>query len=333
MHAPPTHPLTASITPPASRQPGPGSGEDSGPHRGPIPGADTLALLTVATWGFSFAAIKLSLEHITPLALTAVRFLPAALLLGLLLALHRRPRPGHTVRPLPDRGTLVRLFLLGLVGIPGYNLCLNSGQRLLPSGYAALVISLNPAMIALFGSLWLRERLSWRTLAGLALSLGGLAVVVLGRQDPQALQRQHLLGVLITLGAPLCWGFYSVGLRRWSATHGSFTVLALSLCLGSLPLVVLWPADLPRTLAQGGAPLLASLAFLVLACTVFGFSAWSRVLRSMPAARAGSFIYLVPLVGVLAGHWLLGEPLHSSLAIGAGLVLAGVRLSTIRPKT
>jgi drug/metabolite transporter (DMT)-like permease len=309
---------------------------------GPTPRADLLALVTVLTWGFSFAAIKHGLGFMDPFALTAVRFLPSALLLALLLALSRRPRAGlaglpghagHTVRPLPDRGTLLRLFLLGLIGIPGYNLCLNSGQRLLPTGYTALVIALNPAMIALFGSLWLKERLHARLFSGLAISLLGLAWVVLGRTEAPELKHQHLLGALITLGAPLCWGFFSVGLRRWSHTHGAFPVLALSVGLGSLPLVLLWPADLPAILASGGWPLLGSLAFLILGCTVFGFSAWSTVLRSMPAARAGSFIYLVPLVGVLAGHWLLGEPLHPSLAIGAGLVLVGVRLSTTRPKS
>lgn len=291
---------------------------------------DLLALSVVLLWGFSFAAIKVSLPWVPPVTLTAVRFLPSALLLGLMLAAFRGngQRAGSSAQALPGRGTLLRLFLLGLVGVPGYNLCLNSGQALLPTGYTALVISLNPAMIALFGSVWLKEKLAPRTLWGLALSLAGLVYVVVGRDAPAALQRQHLLGAAITLGSPLCWGFFSVGLRRWSAQYGSFPVLAISVCLGSLPLLLLWPPDMAHTLAAGGWKLLLALVFLVLGCTVYGFSVWSHVLRAMPAARAGAFIYLVPLVGVLAGHWLLGETLHPSLALGGLLVLAGVRLAT-----
>ncbi|MCB1046331.1 MAG: DMT family transporter [Calditrichaeota bacterium] len=286
---------------------------------------DLLALSVVLLWGFSFAAIKISLDWLHPFALTAVRFLPAALLLFALLGLGAWRR-GRLV--LPDRATCFRLFLLGLVGIPGYNLCLNSGQRLLPSSYAGLVIALNPAMIALFGSLWLKERLQGRTLAGLALSLAGLLVMVLGRDSNPALLRQHLLGTVIAMGAPLCWGIFSVGLRRYSAQHGSLTVLTIALGLGCLPLLLLWPPDLGLTLAQGGAPLWSSLAFLTIGCTVYGFSVWSSVLKSMPAARAGSFIYLVPLVAIFAGHSLLGEPLDASLALGGGIVLGGVWLAT-----
>lgn len=284
-----------------------------------------LALSVITMWGFSFVAIEVALRHVGPGQLVVLRFLPSLLALGLIAL----PRLAQKQRRIERRDLLV-LAIAGLFGVIVYNLALNTGQTFLPASLAALVIALNPASIAIVAALWLGEIPAPRTWVGLIVALAGILVVVLGRHGTPEVRLHHLAGVAITLGAPVSWGIFTTSLRRTGPRTGAFNASLLAILFGSLPLVLAVDGELIATVRQAPPTLIAAVLFLALGCTVYGFTMWAVVLKRMEAARAGAFIYLVPLIAAFGSYAMLGEPVDLPLVLGGVIVLVGVGLATGR---
>lgn len=286
-----------------------------------------LALSVVVAWGFSFIAIEVALRHVTPVQLVVLRFLPTLpvfLLLGVLGLSKRETRPS-----LRD---LAGMLFSGVFVVLVYNLALNHGQTHLPASLAALVIALNPASIALIARLWLGERPAGRIWIGIFVALAGVVVIVLARHGSPEVRSDQLLGVLITLGAPLSWGIFTTSQRKYVPRYGARQVTSLSITLGSVPLLFLVDGELIDVVRHANVELIVAVAFLSFVCTVYGFTVWGVVLKKLEAAQAGLFIYLVPVVAALGSAAVLHEPLDLALILGGAVVLTGVSLATGRLK-
>ncbi len=130
--------------------------------------------LLVVFWGNAFVAIKYLLETagLTPMGLTALRYLPAALVsLALLLVLY----------PLPVIGAAWRrewfgIGLYGLTGVLGYNIALNYGEVRIAAGTASLIVGLSPVLTLLAARAFLGERITPRKLWGIVIAFLGLFV-------------------------------------------------------------------------------------------------------------------------------------------------------------
>lgn len=275
---------------------------------------------TTMVWGGSFVAIKQALRFLTPLQLVWMRFAPSALLFAMLLAWRER----ETVRRLL-RCEWRSLCLMGLFSVITYHLALNTGEQLIPAGTASLIIALNPACVFLLSALFLRERVTWLQVMGLGLAFVGLFVIV-RFANGQQVNLGYLRGVLITSIAPLSWAAYTVLCRPLAQRYSPLAVTGTANVLGTLPVLVTANADLFRRAAAMPWQAWAAVAFLSLACTVAGFTLWNLALRQLEASRAGGFVYLSPMWGVVFSHLILAEPLNWSLLVGAAVVIGGVAL-------
>ena len=267
------------------------------------------------------------MDSVGPEQLVVLRFVPTLIFFIPIIFLFSR----RQLRELSwrDRGWLL---VLGIFGVGVYNISLNTGQTYIPASLAALVIALNPASIAIFSAIVIKEKPPLRTWLGLAISFLGITVVLLARGEMGKIDWRMLIGVLITLGAPVSWGVFTTGLRHFSQRYGAFLPVALAMTYATLPLLFapLFDPSLITISLHANPSLIWSVLFLAIACTVYGFSGWALVLKRVEAAKAGSFIYLVPLVAAFGSRWILDEPLDLPLLFGALLVLAGVWTATGR---
>ncbi len=277
----------------------------------------------VLVWGFSFVAIRVGLDYVSPDQLIVLRFLPT-LFFFIPLTIHRLNRHKNILKP---RDYLV-LLVLGAFAVIGYNLALNTGQTKIPASLAALVIALNPTSIAIFAIIALKEKPSIKTWFGLVLGLSGIMVVIFGRGMAPELRIQTIIGVIITLGAPLSWGIYSTGLRFYTPRLGSVLTTSITMSIGSIPLLFMINRPLIERIENPPLLLTVSVLFLAIGCTVFGFTGWAKVLGRIEAAKAGVFIYLVPIVAAFGSHILLHEPIDLPLVAGTLIVLTGVSVTT-----
>lgn len=275
------------------------------------------ASIAVLTWSSAYASIAYALAAFTPGEIAFARLLLASVCF--LLYLHARRIA------LPPPAAWPPLLALGLGGLAVYHLCLNSAETRIASGTAAMLIALIPAATAAVGALWLRERLSARALAGLALALAGVVLVVLTSGKSLRFQPKALLVLVSVLAAAV----YFTGQKSWSARYGAEAVTAVTLLggtLGALP----FGFDLPRTLLTAPPGRSAALLWLGLAPTFVGYLTWNMAIHRASATKVSSFIYCSTPIAVLIGWLWLGERPGWLTLAGGVVVVSGVVLANTR---
>jgi drug/metabolite transporter (DMT)-like permease len=277
-------------------------------------------VLVTLIWGNSFIAIKHAVQFLAPVELTILRFVPVALIFGVLLFTTRWVAFWQMIRR-----DWLGLILLGLSGVVAYNFALNTGEGRVPAGTASLIISLNPAFTFLLSVVFLKERPTIKKAMGLAIAFLGLYVIVRYASNQQ-IDFSYLRYVFITMLAPLCWAIYTILGKPLVARHPPLMVVGGAMIVAIIPLLFFVRSSLMAKLPTLPPSVWLSIAFLSLACTVFGFVIWFRALQRMEASQAASFVYLEPLFGVSFSKLLLDEPITPALLIGAALLIGGVYL-------
>lgn len=293
--------------------------------RGPEAVALVAGALAVAMWGAVPVGTRFLVDgeaqRIGPLALVGLRFGLSALVL--LPALLR-------ARPWGWPGADLRLAVLAsALGVIGYNLPVALGQVSASAGVTALVIATEPLWILLLWSLKRRQMPGRAQGAGALLALVGiacLAVPGLVGMGPGASKGLSW----VVLGA-FCWSAYCVVVVPLVQRHGALSVTATTVALGALPLLSLAAPDLSRMEGLAGADL-ALIALLALGSTVLATLAWNLAVARLPGPGSGQLLFAIPVVGLLAGHFLLGEALTARSWIAFGCIGWGLWLGQRRPE-
>ncbi|WP_411565130.1 DMT family transporter [Pseudomonas orientalis] len=275
-------------------------------------------------WGATFVAGRY-LAEVDPLLAASLRFVLASMALALYMLLARiRLR-------CPSPRQLAQLTALGFFGIFFYNLCFFYGLHYINASRASLIVALNPAVIGLAGWWLSNERLERSKCVGIALCLGGAAVVIVSR-NPQLLQdsAEGWRGDLLILGCVLGWGVYSLGSRQLNQTLGPLQTVTWSILLGTLMLLVTTLVTGRMTLSGLSALHIshwASLGYLGVMGSALAYIGYYDGIRRIGATRSGVFIALNPLTAVICAALLLGEHLTLPMLLGGGVIVAGIYLS------
>ncbi len=276
-------------------------------------------LLAALCWGMAPVATRYLLTSFTPLQLVVVRFLLAVLFLLPLLSSLRFSR--WTVKE------VAWAVFCGVAGVIGYNVPVSYGLRVLPAGIAGLLIATEPIWILLLAALVLREKISWPVLLALFLSLIGIVLLVAQETFGGVNNAGFLMGALLVLLAALMWSIYTVSIRSLSKKLGARTSTALTLVIGTVPLLAFWDAHTGSLLLHLSAPAWLALALLVLGSTIAATILWNYGVARTASSQAGLFLYLVPLVSIGGGALFLHEQITFVTLVSGLLIIAGVVLA------
>ena len=274
-------------------------------------------------WGtLGFFAKILYAEGVSFEALVAVRASVgwAAMLLFVLLTWEVRSRR------VTGRDFLF-LVPLGLVGIGAFYLLYFFTVRESTVGTAAILLYSSPAFVALLAWIFLKETLGPLRLLALALTFGGIFLVV-GGYEPGTLEVS--LPVLATgLLSGLTYGLYSIFGKPLAGHLEPAIILSYALGFGSVLLVL---AALPtfHTLVGLSSSSYALLVMLAVVHTALAFGLYTVGLKRLDAGQAAIVATVEPVVAGAIGVVLLGEELTALKVIGALLVLAGAALAQVR---
>ncbi len=268
-------------------------------------------------WSSAFAAGKLGLADSPPLTYLTLRFLAAGLTLtAILTALGGfKGLTGRELALLALLGLLNNALYLGLVFV---------GMTRLPSGLMTLIVSANPVLTALLAAPVLGERLTARKLAGLALGVAGVAVIVRQRLavGDDAGGMAMAVGALVSLVAGTIV-FKRVGLSRSVLEANALMVLAAGLALAPVAMLV---EDVGSVRAT--ADLAASLAWTAVVVSVGGYALWFHLLRAGSATEASAYHFLMPPLGLVFGWAALDEAVHWPDLAGLVPIAVGIHLGT-----
>ena len=275
-------------------------------------------------WGGTWIAGRIvAQELVAPLAAPAVRFLLAGIVLGgfALVTEGRVPRPQSGA----EWGIVSGL---AITGIFLYALCFFYGLKHITAGRGALVVALNPVVVALAAWFLGQERMTPAKGAGVAIALAG-CLTVIGNGDPFALVHGAVgIGEWLIIGCVLCWTAYTFIGRRATQTLSPLGATLWASLLGALLLGVTALIQGGTDLREWSAAVWASVVFLAIGGTALGFTWFADGVKRLGAARASAFVNLVPVFAVLQAAVLLDERLGFAVLGGGLLVIAGVWLTT-----
>lgn len=284
------------------------------------PATNLLPLTVVAfclLWSFAFVAGKIGVSNCPPLILLSVRFsLAGILILG--LSAGRR-----SVWTLSRRDVWV-FAVLGIVNNALYLGLAYMGLQSVSAGLGGLIISANPVFTAILAAIVLGERLTARKLLGLALGIGGVALIVAHRLSART---DALPGILFTVAALASIVTGSI-LFKLLAPKGNLWigngVQNLASGLVMLPFALTF-ASVGQIKAD--AQLVGAMAYLVLGGSLASLL-WLRLLAVYGAAKASSFHFAMPPLSMVFAWMVLGEHVAPQDFLGIVPVAAGIYLVT-----
>jgi drug/metabolite transporter (DMT)-like permease len=274
-------------------------------------------IVVYLVWGCTFLFIRLAVHEgsgFPPFAMAASRTLCAAMIL---FALARGL--GYQLRP--SRAELRVLILTGVLLWLGGNGFVAWAERQVNSGYAALVIGTTPMWPVIIESI--SERRPPSLLLALSMLIGFLGLAVLVTPVLKQGIRADVASTVALLLAAICWSSGSLLMQRRPPQAPLVLISAYQQLFGGLALTAAmifsgepWPH--PTATAWLG------WAYLVIAGSLISFTSYMIAVRTLPISVVMTYAYVNPVIAVLLGWMVLGEPITLSTGLGMGLILTGV---------
>jgi drug/metabolite transporter (DMT)-like permease len=284
-----------------------------------------LLLILAALFWAGNAVVARALHTLLPPATMAFsRWVLALLLLSPFVL-----RPMYEQRALL-RANWVRLAVLGVLGVGCYNTFLYGALQTTTATNGVLINSMTPLLIVLIGRVLFGVRMTRRQEAGILLSLAGIVGIV-SRGDIAVLLRLDFnQGDLLLVGGALTWALYTVLLRWRPAGIDTLAFLGAAVISGIVLLMLpLYLIELSSGhVAVWNAATGAGTVYFAVFPSILSYLFWNRGVQQVGANRAGFFLYLVPVFGVLLAVTFLGERLHMFHLAGAALIFIGITIST-----
>lgn len=271
-------------------------------------------------WGASFLFMRMTVPYFGPVPLSATRSVIAALTLMPLLILG-----GH----LPElRKHWMHIMVIGLIStaLPATGLAISTQYT--SAGFASILNALTPIFSALIAWLWLKEYLSPAMVIGILLGFGGVMVMVFDRETISS--SFLLLPVLAGLLATFLYGLTGNYSRRFTPQVPTLAIVAGCQLFSALFLVpiaaFLWPATAIPASSWFYAVVLGVF------CTGVAFMLYFHLMATVGVARTVVATYLVPMFAMLWGKLFLDEAVTPKMLVGAVCIMAGIALTTLKPR-
>jgi drug/metabolite transporter (DMT)-like permease len=279
--------------------------------------------IVYVVWGSTYLAIRIGVGHLPPLLMAGIRYIVAGTLLYPIAARASsgsRGSSGGGARP--GARAWLACAVVGVLLLFGGNGGVSVAETTLPSGVAAVLVATVPLWMIVFAWPVERQRVTARSAAGLAVGLGGVAVLVGG-----GLSGGRMSGVFIVLGASAAWGFGSALSHRLPVPGNAMLAAAIEMLAGGVVLLAVAAATGEFSRVHWSAVPATSwiaLAYLIGPGSILAFTAYGYALSHLPTSTVSTYAYVNPVVAVLAGILFLGEQFSWREGLGAALVLVSV---------
>jgi len=282
-----------------------------------------LALTSVyLIWSSTYLALRIAVVDLPPILMTSMRFVAAGLVM-LAIAFRRGavwPRAKDWLRVLP----IGVLLFIGGNGFVGF------AEQSVSSGGAAVVCAMMPLWMGVLSAI-VGERPSRREWLSLVIGFAGVLVLMGG----PSLAGEPLHVVMI-LCSPICWALGSILSRRLprrtNAAGDTFLQPAMQMLVGGALLAIVGVLHGERLPTHARTESWLALAYLIVCGSLIGFTAYNWLLRNARPVVATSYAYVNPILAVLIGALLSGEPLGVTTIVANALIVGAVMLALAKPK-
>ena len=295
-------------------------------------GVHGLMILVVFSWGMAWAVGRILALGLPPMTGAWLRYVLTMVLFYLWFAI--RSFKGIDVNWLPSgRQTWRTLALIAITGVLGYQLFFMNGMRYTAAGDASLIITFNPIFTVLLAAPMLGQQITRKMFLGLFCGFIGVAVVTGWSPNTDIPFEDRILGDLMILLAALCWAMTTNNTKRMMERRNGeqeATTLEIVVWYSLIGTALLTPLAAWETWQYGiPEPTINdwyAVIYLAAISTVLAYYWFAIGVEKLGATAASSYIFLMPVFGVLGGVLLLDESLGWTLFIGFILIVLGVRV-------
>ncbi|WP_195475524.1 MULTISPECIES: DMT family transporter [Bacteroides] len=278
-----------------------------------------IAILTVSIWGLTFIATKVLIGYgLTPQEIFFYRFLIAYAGIWII-----SPKRLFANRWKDE----FWLMAGGIFGGSLYFFTENTALGITQASNVSFLICTAPLLTTILSLLFYKsEKATKGLIGGSLLALAGVGLVVF---NGSVILKISPVGDLLTLLAALSWAFYSLIIRKMTGRYPTVFITRKIFFYGVLtilPAFLLHPLqpDLDILLQP---IVLSNLLFLAVLASLICYVLWNVVLKQLGTVRASNYIYLNPLVTMVASMMILQEQITLFALIGAGCIVCGVYLA------
>ena len=300
-----------------------------------------LLVLVAAIWGLGWVAGRVVALEIEPATAAWLRYSIACICLFMYLFYRNGGRENTdlaTRMQLPVRGDLRRLLLIAFFSTLLYQLFFMTGMARTAAGDASLIVTLNPVFAAILAVPMLGRRMTLRLAGGLAIGATGVAIVTGWSPNVDIPTATRIVGDVLIMFAAASWatstnlvkGLLEQQQNPSHRTQNPLSIIVWSSFFGWLMLSPfvgweLWYSGWTTPTIE----IWLWIAFLAVFSTVISYVWFAQGIDRIGPTASSTYVFLVPVFGIISGWAILGERLGWSLAIGFVLILIGVRMAQI----
>jgi len=275
-------------------------------------------------WGSTYLAMRIGVSEFPPELFAGIRFVTA----GLLVLVYTRLKGNKFPDSFKD---IRRISTVGLLLILGANGLVIWVEQWVHSGITALILATCPLFMALLelflpggSSMWFGGWL------GLLIGFGGVSLLVLSTKGSGVID---IPGALILILAAFSWAVGSVYSKSFKPSGSILTNLGIQMVAGGMGQCItgIILGELPRV--QFTSKGIGAMVYLILIGSIVGYGSFTYLIQKWPAARAGTYAYVNPVVAVVLGALILNEPVGLGVVASTLIILIGVLLVQLSKTT
>lgn len=277
------------------------------------------AMITMCAWGTSFLSTKVLMESggFTPVEVYFYRFLAAYLIL---LLFTFRKIFSNSWR---DELTFV---ISGVCAGSLYFISENYALTLTTTGNVSLLASISPIFTTILAAVIYRQRIQTGVILGSIVAFIGAGCIIFSHGDSLEF---NPAGDLIALCAALSWAVYTIAIKRVLPNYSGFFVTRKMFFYGvltALPLLMIQkePSHLAELWDFAHPSYLLNFLFLVVFCSLLAYIIWNEVMRILGPVASNNYLYLQPIVTMIAAYFIFGERIEILGYIGCVLIIGGL---------
>ena len=277
-----------------------------------------LALVTVCiVWGTTYLAMLIGVSGFPAFLFSGLRHFTAGLIIWLSLPFLKR-------KISLNRKDVLRQVIPGILMLSLGNGIIGWAEKYIPSGLAALIVSIMPVYVVLINLVTGKEGLNSKIITGLLLGCTGILLIF--RDNLADLtDTRYLMGVLATFAASLCWAIGTVYMKHNSSGTDSYVNTAIQLSSGGLALLIASPfLDDLSELRHVEASSILALGYLIVFGSLLSYLCYIYAIKNLPVGLVSIYAYINPFIAVTLGVLLNDEKITWVTAVAFIATLSGV---------
>jgi len=276
--------------------------------------------LLCMVFGANAVAIKISLSGLGQFTTAGLRFSMAIVIISLWAKITKRSfdlKKGQIHQLL-----IISAFFALQMALLYFGLSKTHASR------GTLLVNLQPFFVLFLAHFFIPgDRITKRKTLGLFMGFAGMALVFFGKKG---VTTDVQTGDFMILIAAFLWACNTVYTKRIIHNFDPFQTVLYSMIF-SAPLFfvagLIWDNEM---IAHVNAEVLISLFYQGVLTASFGFVAWNNMLQKYGAVSLHSFIFLMPIAGVLLGGMVLGEPITLEILLALLLIVSGILIVNLK---